>query len=34
MLDDKLCAFLIEANSNPCIEVDGVVLGRVIPAML
>ena len=34
MLDDKLSPFLIEANSNPCIEVDGLVLGRVIPAML
>ncbi len=34
MLDDKLNPFLIEANSNPCIEVDGSVLGKVIPAML
>jgi hypothetical protein len=34
MLDDKLNPFLIEANSNPCIEVDGTVLGRVIPTML
>lgn len=34
MLDDRLTPFLIEANSNPCIEVDGNVLSRVIPAML
>lgn len=34
MLDDRLNPFLIEANSNPCIEVDGSVLGKVIPAML
>lgn len=34
MLDDKLEAFIIEANSNPCIEVEGNVLGRVIPSML
>lgn len=34
MLDDKLQAFIIEANSNPCIEVEGNVLGRVIPSML
>lgn len=34
MLDDQLAPFLIEANSNPCIEVDGSVLGKVIPTML
>jgi len=34
MLDDRLNPFLIEANSNPCIEVDGNVLARVIPSML
>lgn len=34
MLDDRLNPFLIEANSNPCIEVDGAVLGKVIPALL
>lgn len=34
MLDDKLNPFIIEANSNPCIEVDGNVLSRVIPQML
>ncbi len=34
MLDDKLNPFLIEANSNPCIAVDGNVLGRIIPSML
>lgn len=34
MLDDKLNPFLIEANSNPCLEVDGNVLGKVIPRMI
>lgn len=34
MLDDKLKAYLIEANSNPCLEVDGNVLGKVIPMMV
>jgi hypothetical protein len=34
MLDDKLQPFLIEANSNPCVAVDGIVLAKVIPAML
>lgn len=34
MLDDKLNPFLIEANSNPCLEVDGSVLGKVIPRMI
>lgn len=34
MLDDKLNPLLIEANSNPCITVEGNVLARVIPAML
>jgi hypothetical protein len=34
MLDDKLNPLLIEANSNPCITVEGSVLARVIPAML
>lgn len=34
MLDDRLDPFLLEANSNPCIEVDGSVLGKVIPSLL
>jgi hypothetical protein len=34
MLDDKLEPFIIEANSNPCIEVSGNILGRLIPPML
>jgi len=34
MLDHKLNPYLIEANSNPCITVDGNILGRIIPSML
>ena len=34
MLDDKLAPYLIEANSNPSLEVDGNVLGKVIPRMI
>lgn len=34
MLDDRLNPYLIEANSNPCLEVDGNVLGKVIPPMI
>jgi hypothetical protein len=34
MLDDRLTPYLIEANSNPCLEVDGNVLGKVIPPMI
>jgi len=34
MIDDKLNPYLIEANSNPCISVDGNVLAKVIPPML
>jgi len=34
MLDDQLNPYLIEANSNPCLEVDGNVLARVIPPMI
>ena len=34
MLDSKMKPYLIEANSNPCITVDGSVLAKIIPAML
>lgn len=34
MLDEKLNPFLIEANSNPSVTIDGNVLAKIIPAML
>jgi hypothetical protein len=34
MLDRELKPYLIEANSNPCLEVAGTVLGRIIPSLL
>jgi hypothetical protein len=34
MLDDKLKPFLIEANSNPCLETSGVILGKLIPELV
>ena len=34
MLDSKLKPYLIEANSNPCLEVDGTTLSKIIPAMI
>ncbi len=30
MLDNELKPFLIEANSNPCLENSGVILGKLI----
>ena len=34
MIDREFKPWLIEANYNPCLEVDCIVLERVIPAML
>lgn len=34
MLDAKMNPFLIEANSNPCLEVDGSVLSKIIPTLI
>jgi tubulin monoglycylase TTLL3/8 len=34
MLNDKLKPFLIEANSNPCLETSGVILGKLIPELV
>ena len=34
ILDDNLKPYLIEANSNPALDATGLVLGRIIPAML
>ena len=30
MLDNKLTPFLIEANSNPCLDNSGIILGKLI----
>ena len=34
MIDQKFKPYLIEANSNPCITVEGAVLTKIIPNML
>lgn len=34
MLDAKMKPYLIEANSNPCLEVDGSVLSKIIPSLI
>lgn len=34
MLDKDLKPLLIEANSNPSLEVDGSILGKIIPSMV
>jgi hypothetical protein len=34
MIDSKFRPLLIEANSNPCLEVSGSVLGRLIPSLV
>lgn len=35
MIDEDFCVYLIEANTNPCLEVNSnPVLARIIPSML
>ena len=34
MIDDSFQVFLIEANTNPCLELSCPLLARIIPAML
>lgn len=34
MIDDKLNVFLIEANTNPCIDRSSKLLKQLIPRML
>jgi tubulin monoglycylase TTLL3/8 len=34
MIDDDLKVYLIEANTNPCLELCCPLLARIIPAML
>ena len=34
MLDRDLKPYLIEANSNPNLEVDGSTLGKIIPSLI
>ena len=34
MIDDKLKVYLIEANTNPCLELSAPLLARIIPSML
>jgi tubulin polyglutamylase TTLL1 len=34
MLDHQLKPLLIEANSNPCLETSGVILGKLIPELV
>jgi D-alanine-D-alanine ligase-like ATP-grasp enzyme len=34
MIDEDLCPWLIEVNTNPCLELSSPYLARLIPAML
>jgi tubulin monoglycylase TTLL3/8 len=34
MIDESLKVYLIEANTNPCLELSCPLLARIIPAML
>ncbi len=34
MLDADFRVYLIEANTNPCLEASSPLLGRIIPSML
>jgi hypothetical protein len=34
LIDNKMKTWLIEANTNPCLELSGSLLARIIPHML
>jgi hypothetical protein len=34
MIDENLGVWLIEVNTNPCLELSSKLLGRIIPTML
>lgn len=34
MIDEKFNPYLIEINTNPCLELSSPLLGRIIPAMV
>jgi hypothetical protein len=34
MIDDNFKVWLIEVNTNPCLEISSKLLGRIIPNML
>ena len=34
MIDDNFTVYLIEANTNPCLETNSSILSRIIPVML
>jgi len=34
MIDQKLDVFLIECNTNPCLDISSPVLSRLIPTLL
>lgn len=34
MIDEKFKPYLIEINTNPCLELSSPLLGRIIPAMV
>lgn len=34
MIDEKFNVWLIEVNTNPCLEISSKLLGRIIPNML
>lgn len=34
MIDENLNVWLIEVNTNPCLEISSKLLGRIIPTML
>lgn len=34
MIDSEFRVYLIEVNTNPCLEASSPLLGRIIPSML